>query len=235
MYRKTLTAGATGGIVYSKDIDVFHQALAYADRGRPKWRENYNGRNPGDALFPSLNFNTDELSCAIGLASLGRLQESIDKRCFFLEKLCNRLSFETKVCTSYNFHNGFSPFFFPIFVDREQISCDKIEFANALKAEGIDLSPHYDCIISSWDYAKKYMKDDFVAHNAKDVSNRSFNLFLNEKYGDQEVDDIVNAIKKLSLFLPNDCKLITVASIGIGRTRVFAISKGKRCRWLGSP
>ena len=203
MYRKTLTAGASGGIVYSKDIDVYHQAFAYADRGRPKWKKDYNGSDPGDALFPSLNFNTDELSCAIGIASIKRIQKTIDERCSFLEKLCEEISTESKACFPYNFHNGFSPFYFPIFVDKEKISCNKLEFANALQAEGIALSPHYDCIISSWDYAKKYMKDDFVAHHAKDVSERSFNLFLNEKYGDQEVKDIVNAITKVESAFAN--------------------------------
>ena len=126
-----------------------------------------------------MNFNTDELSCAIGIASIKRIQKTIDERCSLLEKLCEEISTESKACFPYNFHNGFSPFYFPIFVDKEKINCNKLEFANALQAEGIALSPHYDSIISSWDYAKKYMKDDFVAHHAKDVSERSFNLFLN--------------------------------------------------------
>jgi perosamine synthetase len=197
MYRKTLTAGASGGIVYSTDLDIYHHALAYADRGRPKWRADYNSGNPGDALFPSLNFNTDDLSCAIGLASLGRLQETIDKRCSFLEKLCECLSGESKVCRPYNFHSGFSPFYFPIFVDSEKITCGKLEFAKALQTEGIALSPQYDCVISSWDYAKKFMKDDFVARNAEDVRDCSFNLFLNEKYGARELKDIMKAILKV--------------------------------------
>ena len=41
------------------------------------------------------------------------------------------------------------------------------------------------------------MKDDFVARNAEDVRDRSFNLFLNENYGEEEVDDIINAFLKL--------------------------------------
>ena len=41
------------------------------------------------------------------------------------------------------------------------------------------------------------MKDDFVTKNAEDVRDRSFNLILNEKYGDQEVEDIVNATIKV--------------------------------------
>ena len=41
------------------------------------------------------------------------------------------------------------------------------------------------------------MKDDFVAKNAEDVRNRSFNLFLNENYGMEEAADIAGALVKL--------------------------------------
>ena len=47
------------------------------------------------------------------------------------------------------------------------------------------------------------MKDNFVTHNAKDFSERSFNLFLNEKYGDHEVEDIMNAINKVESAFAN--------------------------------
>ena len=200
MYRKTLTAGASGGLVYSTDQDIYHQAIAYADRGRPKWRKDYNNRNPGDALFPSLNFNTDELSCAIGLGSLSRLQNTIDKRCEFVECLCNLLSAESNICRPYNFHAGFSPFYFPIFVDEDKISCSKSEFSLAVESEGIPLGVHYDCVISSWDYAKKYLKDDFAACNAERVRDTSFNLFLNENYSEREAIDIVTAINKVESY-----------------------------------
>ncbi len=37
MYRKAHIAGGSGGLVYSKNVDLFHQALAHADRGKPRW------------------------------------------------------------------------------------------------------------------------------------------------------------------------------------------------------
>lgn len=197
MYRKTLTAGASGGVVYSIDRDIFNCAVAFADRGRPKWHENYDPLNPGDALFPSLNFNTDEFSCAIGIASLRRLQDAIDLRCNFLEKLVSLLPKESSVCRPYRFHGGFSPFYFPVLVDAKRLNCTKTEFAVAVQAEGIALSPNYECVISGWEYAREYMSDDFRARNAENVRDRSFNLFLNEKYGVKEVEDIVSAILKV--------------------------------------
>jgi dTDP-4-amino-4,6-dideoxygalactose transaminase len=176
---------------------MYRRTLAYADRGKQIWRNDINQNDPSTALFPALNFNTDEISCAIGLASLNRLQETINARVAFGQCLSDHLKDASAVCRPYAFHKGFSPFFLPIFVDLQKINCSKIEFARAVAAEGIDLNLHYGCVISSWPWARPYLSDDFVTHNALSMRDRSFNLFLNESYADTEAVDIVSAIVKV--------------------------------------
>ncbi len=197
MYRKTLQSGGSGGLVYCRDKEVYHRALAHADRGKEVWRTDINLNNPEGSLFMALNWNTDELSCAIGTASLRRLQDSINNRKAFLRRLIELLRKKSKVCKPYNFHEGFSPFFYPIFVDIEKITCGKIEFSQALIAEGIDLLPRYGCVASAWSYARPYLDERSVAPNAESTRDRSFNLFLNEQYGEQEAQDVVSAIVKV--------------------------------------
>jgi dTDP-4-amino-4,6-dideoxygalactose transaminase len=104
---------------------------------------------------------------------------------------------ESDACRPYSFHDGFSPFFFPIFVDSEKLGCSKVDFADALAAEGIELNRHYGCVISGWDWAKPYLSDDFISTNALSTKNRSFNLHLNERYGEEEAQDIIAAILKV--------------------------------------
>ena len=195
MYRKTLAAGASGGIVYARNKETFQRALAHADRGKPVWRSDLDLRNPGHALFPALNFNTDELSCAIGLASLRRLEESRLKRVEFITALADALP-QTVTCRPYQCHDGFSPFFFPIFVDQEAITCSKTEFALALQAEGIGLGEQYGCIVCLWEFAQPYL-DGFMTDNAVSTRDRSFNLYVNERYGIQEIQDVIQAIRKV--------------------------------------
>ena len=77
MYRKAHMTGPSGGVVYTRDLDLYRQALAHADRGKPRWRDDFSDRDPAGYLFPALNHNTDEISCAIGIASLGRLADTI--------------------------------------------------------------------------------------------------------------------------------------------------------------
>ncbi|MEA1956693.1 MAG: DegT/DnrJ/EryC1/StrS family aminotransferase, partial [Campylobacterota bacterium] len=194
MYRKNLIAGSSGGLVFTKNKDLYHLALAYADRGKQTWRTDLNQNDPSSALFPALNMNTDEISCAIGSASLKRLQDTIDKRVEFLEYFIPLLKENSKICTPYNFNKDFSPFFFPIFVDISKLNCSKIEFAQALTKEGVGNNNHYGCVISQWEWAKEYYKDDFKAKNAVEVKDNSFNLFLNEKYTKEDAELIVEMI-----------------------------------------
>ena len=80
MYRKNLAANSSGGIIYTKNYQLFKKILAYGDRGKILWKKDLDFRDPKYTIFPALNWNTDEFSCAIGLASLRRLKETNLKR-----------------------------------------------------------------------------------------------------------------------------------------------------------
>jgi perosamine synthetase len=197
MYRKAHMTGPSGGVVYAKDPELFRRAVAHADRGKPRWREDFSDRDPSNYLFPALNHNTDEISCAIGLASLARLRSTIVARLAFVSDFIARLVDSSNVCSPYPFSPTNSPFFYQVMVDPEAITCSKIEFAEAVRAEGIDLNPHYRFVVSDWPYIRPYLADDFDVPNAHDICNRSFNLYLNERYGEREARDIVKAIVKV--------------------------------------
>jgi perosamine synthetase len=197
MYRKAHITGASGGVVYTRDLDLFRRALAHADRGKPRWREDFSDRDPATYLFPALNHNTDEISCAIGIASLRRLDKTIMRRLSFVADLVDRLIDHAKVCRPYAHSPTDSPFFYPVIVDTDRIICSKIEFAKAVQKEGIDLNPHYAYVVDEWPWLRPYLADDFRTENARSIRDRSFNLYLNENYGEREAEDIVNAILKV--------------------------------------
>jgi perosamine synthetase len=197
MYRKAHMTGPSGGVVYTRDLELHRRAIAHADRGKPRWREDFSDRDPSNYLFPALNHNTDEISCAIGLASLARLRSTIIARLAFVSDFVARLVDASNVCSPYPFSPTNSPFYYQVMVDCDAITCSKIEFAEAVRAEGIDLNPHYRFVVSDWPYIRPYLADDFDAPNAHDICNRSFNLYLNERYGELEARDIVKAIVKV--------------------------------------
>jgi perosamine synthetase len=77
MYRKTLSSGGSGGLVFTTSEDTYRLAMAHADRGKATWRTDINLADPSLAQFVALNFNTNEFSSAIGIASLARLQDEL--------------------------------------------------------------------------------------------------------------------------------------------------------------
>jgi dTDP-4-amino-4,6-dideoxygalactose transaminase len=197
MYRKAHMTGASGGIIYSRDLELFHNAVAHADRGKPRWREDFDDRDPSTYLMPALNHHTDEISCAIGCASLQRVGKTIINRLAFVSDLVARLSDSSDVCTPMRFSPTDSPFYYSIVVDRDRITCSKIEFAEAVRAEGIDLNPHYKYLVADWPYIRPYLADAFDPPNARNIRDSSFNLYLNENYTEVESKDIVKAILKV--------------------------------------
>ncbi len=197
MYRKASITGASGGVVYSRDIELSRQALAHADRGKPRWIEGFDDRNPAEFLFPALNLHTDEISCAIGVASLARLQDTISRRLAFLELLTTTMEGRTEVCTPWRVSASDSPFIFPIVVDSSRITCSKETFARAVLAEGIGLNPHYQYLVKDWPWAQRYLADEFEPANARRARDEVFCLYLNENYGVQEARDVTDAICKV--------------------------------------
>jgi len=149
MYRKNLAAGASSGLIFTKDFETYRTALSYSDRGKPVWRLDLNLRDPQYASFPALNWNSSEMSNAIGLASLRRLDQTNELRRIFLRRLFVALSEADTVCSPYAFHDGFAPFYFPIFVDQEKIKVSVEQFATAVEAEGIPLGAKYGCLVNT--------------------------------------------------------------------------------------
>jgi perosamine synthetase len=197
MYRKAHMTGGSGGVVYCRDLALFRRALAHADRGKPRWREDFSDRDPSTYLFPALNHHTDEISCAIGLASLGRLEQTIMRRQSYVSNVVAGLAEQARICRPYAHNPTDSPFFYPVLVDTGRISCSKIEFAEAVLKEGIDLNPHYRFVVDDWPWVQPYLSDGFKPENAHSVRDRSFCLYLNENYGEAEADDTVEAILKV--------------------------------------
>lgn len=197
MYRKTLSASGSSGLIFTKNLDTYRLIKQLADRGKRWWDKDFeNFRDPGHADFPALNWNSDELRCAIGLANLKRLDKAISARKLFLKKLIYRMEKED-IClfTATNFQDGFSPFYFPIRVEKTLCKASVVEISNELKARGVGVGVNYGCLVRSWEWAHPFMYDDYNSPNAFEARDNCFHLYLNEKYSKRELEFIVQNFK----------------------------------------
>lgn len=198
MYRKNHATGGCGGVVYTENKRLYRLARAYADRGKPFSDSGYNEKDPDTFLFPALNLNQDELSCALGNYTLSRLNGTRQKRLYFLEELDRLLKMKSSVCSLMPFSDSDSPFFWQIFVDQNRAGCNAGSFGQKLLKSGIAINPHYNYVITGWSWARKFYSDDFVPVNAMMCVDRSFNLLFHEKHDSFDAVKIVDAILSIS-------------------------------------
>lgn len=201
MYRKGHMTGGSGGVVYTRDLDIYRNALAHADRGKPRWLVDFDDRNPATFLFPALNWNNDELSCAIGLASLRRLRDTIVRRLAFVSELASVLEEMDTMFSLLPWRPTDSPFILPVFVDPARAKDEKTRISGAILAEGIGLNPHYQYVVREWPWVRPYLADGFETPEAVSSRNRSFCLYVNENYGAEEAADIAAALLKVDRVL----------------------------------
>jgi len=203
MFSKTLSTGGTGGVILTKKKDQYWKIRSIADRGKPFHKKNFNFRNTDEYLFPSLNYNIDELSCAIGYSILSRLKEIVNKRNKLAkkldEKLDNLVGFSN---TNLQIKSSYSSIFFhTIKINLDKFKVPKEKIVKAIEAEGIDINGDYKDIVCEWKWIDKHTKKKFFSKNAINFRNSTFNLLYNEKYTYRDMNDIFNVLKKVQFNL----------------------------------
>ena len=207
MYRKTLNTSSSGGIVFTRNEMVYRSVIEYSDRGRRKWDEKSDARDGGDITRLSLNFNIGEFSSAVGIASLGRVDEVIRKRTSLIRRLETGLKSLDKFLSIMKFPDGCSPFLVPIVLT--QMGLDQRDnIFRTLHEYEIPFASTYPCFAFDWQITQKLRKmliwDRILAmrkrisyhHNAEQLKAKSFNIFMHEGYTDEYIDYIIKALAK---------------------------------------
>ena len=91
---------------------------------------------------------------------------------------------------------GQSPFFIPLLVG-DEFKTRKLEIAEMMQAEGVSLLPSFQNIVADWEITKKLNLKVIKSSNAESMKARSFNLFLNENFGEREINEIVLSLEKI--------------------------------------
>ena len=66
-----------------------------------------------------------------------------------------------------------------------------------MQAEGVSLLPSFQNIVADWEITKKLNLKVIKSLNAESMKARSFNLFLNENFGEREINEIVLSLEKI--------------------------------------
>jgi perosamine synthetase len=139
MWGKHHSTGGQGGVVFTRDAELFDEVRTLADRGKPLGATMPPGRNS----VASLNFNQDELAAAIGLAQLERLPEIATRRREFVDDLVGRLASSPSVEPPRPGANSTPSYWLLRLRYRGAGGWEKERFAAALAAEGVPVTATY--------------------------------------------------------------------------------------------
>jgi perosamine synthetase len=208
MFGKHYCAGGQGGMVFTKDEDIYWSVRRHADRGKPFGLENTNGN-----VVASLNCNMDELHAAIGRVQLKKLPEIVENRISFVSLMTKKLEkLETIIIPQLDENVKHSYWWWRLGIDESKITCSKDEFCEALVAEGLIAIPRYrGALPYTFDWFKKRAGQhpwnnplcqgdparEFPTPNAFDAMDKYFNLIIYESWAEKEAQDIINIFRKV--------------------------------------
>ncbi|HGE70164.1 TPA: DegT/DnrJ/EryC1/StrS family aminotransferase [Candidatus Poribacteria bacterium] len=210
MSGKHHATGAQGGVVFTKNADLYWEAKRFADRGKP-----FNTTFSSNVRI-GLNLNSNELSATIGRVQLRKLPRIIEGRRNFVRSLAKKIKDLKSITFGWMPDNCESSYWYiRMHIDLDKLSVSKDQFVNALSAEGIPCFASYRHIPSEakWFIEKvTYGKSgypwtdpnykgernpSFPLPNCIEAVETHFNLVVNENYGEQEAIDYAEALHKV--------------------------------------
>ncbi len=212
MFGKHFNTGGQGGMVYTRNEDLYWKIRQQADRGKPF------GLEPGATnCVASLNFNLSDFSAAIGIEQVKKLKGLVNRRRNFVNAFKSKIKV-LKSISAPELPDGSNPsyWFLRLKFNEAAVPCSKIEFLSAVEAEGVQMIKDYNFarpFLMDWfvnkkafgtggfpwtapQYKGKYTKE-FDCPNVEKALNEGFNLHVYESWNEEEAELIFRAFEKV--------------------------------------
>ena len=151
MWGKHHSTGGQGGVLFTRDPELYRTIRGAADRGKPFGDTLPAGRN----YLASLNFNQDELSAAIGRVQLAKLPAAVERRRAFVRALAERLAAVPSVQVR-EVPDGDAPsYWFLRLRYQADGGWDKERFCAAVAAEGVPVSATYAALPATYEWFRE--------------------------------------------------------------------------------
>ena len=214
---KLITTGGEGGMVITNDDEVARLARMFQNHGEAAEEgEYYKGERLYLHEFLGWNYRLTELQSAIGRVQLKKVDDYIDKRRRNAHQLTEMLNEVDGIITPYEPEDIKHVFYkYIIRLDRKILDIPSVDFVAALMAEGIPCSRRYPTPLhqqpvfvekrgfgrTNAPFTPPWAKQD-VSYgsgllNSESLPNDLVRLLMNPNLTMEELEDSVNAIKKI--------------------------------------
>ena len=212
MFGKHHCSGGQGGLVFTRDEQLYSSVRRASDRGKPFFLP-----QGATNTTASLNFNLSDLAAAIGRAQLKKLPDVVRRRRTIVAKLTEEIE-ALQTISLPELVPGVEPsyWFLRVRFHAGRAACDKETYCQALIAEGLPVQSSYrfamphlmDWYInrrvfgsSGYPWASPAYRGDpqqqFPCPNAIAAVEQHFNLLLHENWSQTDVEDAVSILHKV--------------------------------------
>lgn len=213
MFGKHMCTGGQGGVVYTPDEARYWRLRQVADRGKPFGTDAKRGN-----VTASLNFNQDEIGCAIGRVQLERLPGFVATRRELAARLRAGLAAVAPMFRLTPVPDAADPswWFIPVQIVAAALRVDKAQVCAALAAEGIGSNPNYwHCAVdhawfqdqrvlgarSRWPWDAATVRERArvpVLTNARATADSHFLIHIHQGWTRSDMDDVIAAFAKIA-------------------------------------
>jgi dTDP-4-amino-4,6-dideoxygalactose transaminase len=150
-----------------------------------------------DVIMPGFKYNMMDIQAALGIHQLKRLDTNFERR----KEIWNIYNKSFKnlpvTCPSEDKDTVHARHLYTLLLDLDKLKISRDEFIEELRAENIGVGVHYISLHLQSYYKNyfKYQEDDFP--NSKYISERTISIPFSSKLSDVDVQDVINAIKKV--------------------------------------
>lgn len=215
---KHMTTG-DGGIAVTDDDELARNASFFTDKG---WNRSVSG--PRSYVSFGLNYRMNELTGAVALAQLEKLENVVGKRREVASWLNGQMEGIEGISLPKIIDGAKHAYwFYPIKVDHGRLGISNEKFAEALNYEGISAGtwigkPLYlgsiflqkrmygksGCPLNCPYYDRNIKYEEGMCPNAEKASRELVVLGCNEKFTYDDTVDIANAVEKVAEYLPKE-------------------------------
>jgi len=206
-----------GGMCLFNDEELYKKAFRFADKNYDRLSKAPSAMRKIEYLAP--NYRMNELQGAVALAQLKKLKWICDRRNTFGDTITEGIKGLPGIYPHKVTEGGKCSYWFYMFrINEKEAGVSRDEFASALTAEGIpnqagyipsciyeydiflnkNAYPGSDCPFGCKLYGKDINYSKGLCPTAEDILNTSVRISINEFYTENDVAEIVEAIRKIS-------------------------------------
>ena len=198
-----------GGMVCLNDDNLAEKIKIYSNHGLSKhaWqRFTKEGKKTYEVIFPGYKYNMTDVNAAIIIHQLERIENINKVRAEYAKKYLKEFEdFDLIELPPNKSERKNVWHLFPILLKIEKLKITRDQFVNALDKEGIGSGIHYNAIHEQQYYKNKYSYKKNSFKRAEYVSERTVSIPLQYSMDENDVYDVVKAVKKILNYYKKKC------------------------------